>query len=278
MDSQSMLLLSRQLAIGYYEGPYAIPSGPDFSYAEYTRIIAARQADSDIARKERAYWFSRLDTLPGPLRLPHKNGATMTVQHPGFRNQLHRIDSARWAAVRHQITSRGLEPSTVLMVVFAEMLSMQSGQNHFCFNVKFQDRVRGIHDEVDDIVGNFDAAMLAEMDFRDGGEMLVQRARRVQKMVLEDLAHSSLVTATQVTAELNKRRDTPHKTYSPVTFESKFPLVRKLKKMDSQDRMFLFEPLVEENVTYHNHATAGMELDHQVRTPVIIPGICRDCH
>jgi pyochelin synthetase len=145
---------------------------------------------ADYSKSQRDYWWRRIDSLPEAIKLPKKDNLPSFARSPGFEVRRTGIPANEWEQISKSITSRGLQVSTALSVLFAEVIAMYTGTDHLCIN----------------IMGNFNSTLLLEFDFRNEEESLETRIRRTQKLFLQDLENSTLVTATEVISELNSRR------------------------------------------------------------------------
>src|SRR5204863_6198251 len=106
------------------------------------------------------------------------------------------VSSDRWKRILQQITARGLQASTAICTALATVASIWANTRHFCMNVMFMNRLPA-HPDVLEFTGNLNSGFLLEVDFRD--ELTFeQRAKRIQRQILDDQVHSQFMTLVDV--------------------------------------------------------------------------------
>ncbi len=196
MDAWSARVLARELASLLAEPTLALPplhiSFRDFVLAQ----IAAR--GSDATRRDRDYWRERVATLPPAPDLPLAV-APASIARPRFRRRRGRLDAAAWEALRRRAAARGLTPSSALLTAYAEVLALFARSPCFTLNLTTYNR-DAAHPQVNDLVGNFSALTLLEVD-HGAAEPVEARARRLSARLWRDLERSRF-TGVEVLREL----------------------------------------------------------------------------
>ncbi len=217
LDLMTWHLVMRDLTLAYHDTE--LPPLPALSYRDYA-LHYHRLKDSEQARAEREYWWRRLETFPEPPELPKVPLSQRPKQHPGFRHHEYRLPAERWQRIYRQITARGLQASAAVCAALATVISTFSNSKHFFLTSMFLNRVP-FHPEVMAFAGYSMSTFLLEVDFRDT-PTFEEKARRLQRELLESQVHSQFITGNDVIAELNRRRGRPMQPVSPVSFASLF--------------------------------------------------------
>ena len=95
-----------------------------------------------------------------------------------------------------------MTPSTAVMTAYGAVLARWSRNKSFCLNLSILNRLP-LHEEVNDIVGDFTAGSLLEMNMDQGGSFL-DMALRTNRRLFDDLDHR-LFTGVNVLRELQKK-------------------------------------------------------------------------
>ncbi|MEU5695817.1 amino acid adenylation domain-containing protein [Actinosynnema sp. NPDC020468] len=151
------------------------------------------------ARRDRAYWWDRLDSLPPAPDLPLLPGSG----RPRFRRHAARIEPRRWRGLRERAAAHGVTPSTAVLAAYQETLARWSARPDFTLNVTLLDRLP-LHPDVDRVVGDFTTVTLLALD-KPAGTVFADRARRAQQRLWQDLDHR-LCSGVEVLRELARRR------------------------------------------------------------------------
>jgi pyochelin synthetase len=205
-DSLSLQLLGRDLAL-LYSGQELPPL--ELSYRDY---IVAKTALRGSPIHERAldYWRRRLPTLPPPPELPVVNVSRSAGHLPFVALAARLLEPAPWERMKARANEAGLMAGTVLLTAFSDVVATWSKTADFSINSPFFDRLP-IHGEVNEIVGSFTLPNHLAVQASPGATFL-ERARRVQQQLVDDLEHCRYVSGVQVMRELAKARGgTPRK-------------------------------------------------------------------
>ncbi|SCE99947.1 amino acid adenylation domain-containing protein [Micromonospora viridifaciens] len=196
----------------HYADPQAHPDPLPVSFRDY--VLALDQVtDSEAYRRSRDYWLARIADLPPGPDLPLVAGTDRRHR----RRRSHLLDAPRWARLRARAARRGLTPSVVQLAAFAEVLGRYSRSGRFTVNVPLFNRMP-LHPRIDDIIGDFTAVTLLEIDVtpRDG---LGGLAERIQRQLWQDLEHRYF-SGVEVMRELSRQRGVPPGTFATVIFAS----------------------------------------------------------
>ncbi|MFD0471071.1 condensation domain-containing protein [Nonomuraea thailandensis] len=155
-DGWSSSVLSRDLLTFVADWNAALPP-LDIHFGDYVTSLAGLPA-TEAWQADRDWWWSRLDTLPGPPALPLA-ADPQEVRPVTMGNREHRWSAERWAALRRQCTDRGVTPSTAMLTAFGVVLARWAGHRRMLLNSLQLNRLP-IHPEVQRVVGAFAATML----------------------------------------------------------------------------------------------------------------------
>ncbi|WP_051133289.1 non-ribosomal peptide synthetase [Nocardia paucivorans] len=200
-DASSFFLLDRHLRQAYAEPSAHIPT-PQTTFADYVTYTRNRR-NSDAHTRAVEYWNRRIPTIPGPPTLPTRH---KTDSVPRFTRRADHLSAEQWeklgaVAARHKLT-----PSAVLLTVYADALVELSGDEHFSIMLTLMDRPLDLPD-IDQVVGEFTALVVHEVDHRES-ECFLDRARRTQQRLFDDLDHShhsAVDVLTDLTARTSRR-------------------------------------------------------------------------
>lgn len=211
VDGYSGFLLYKELYQLMNEPQIALPPLP-LSFRDYV-LASGNLQDTVYYQKSRDYWFNRIDKLPPAAELPLVPASAENTP-VRFSRRHDTLSAELWRKLKERGTKLGLTPSSILTAVFAEILSMWSKSSHFILNVTQFDR---LHPQVNDIVGDFTAPMLLEIN-NTSVEPFERRAIRIQRQLWEDLSHNA-ISAVGVLREMTRRRKGAYVTM-PIVFTS----------------------------------------------------------
>ncbi|MDP4511309.1 SDR family NAD(P)-dependent oxidoreductase [Nonomuraea turcica] len=148
-------------------------------------------------RDDRAahYWRERLDTLPGPPRLPVRDPDGTP---PRFVRHAARLSREEWAGLRDAASRYRVTPAAMLLTVYADVLARWAGPAGFCVTLTLFDRPP-IHPHVNRVVGDFTSLLLHEVP-AEPAATFAERAAATQARMFADLDHRGF-SALDVLAE-----------------------------------------------------------------------------
>ncbi|MEV0611986.1 SDR family NAD(P)-dependent oxidoreductase [Nonomuraea sp. NPDC050404] len=176
---------------------HALYTAPDAPLPPLDLHPAACAAALEGRRDDRAarYWRDRLDTLPGPPRLPIRDPDGTP---PRFVRRSARLDRTEWAAFVRAAARHRVTPAAALLTVYADVLARWSGSAGFCVTLTLFDRP-AIHPQVNRVVGDFTSLLLHEVPAEPAAVFAV-RAAATQARMFDDLDHRGF-SALDVLAE-----------------------------------------------------------------------------
>ncbi|MCI3150428.1 amino acid adenylation domain-containing protein [Streptomyces sp. GB4-14] len=253
IDAWSTSLLFREWAAAYRGIAASLPELP-LNYRDC--VVTARSIEgTPLHTASLEYWRGRIDSLPPAPELPlAKNPASL--DRPVFTHRSHRIEAEDWNRFKQQAAALGITPSAALCTAYAQVLAAWSKSSRFTLNLLFFNRLP-LHPDVGNVVGNFSATTLLEIDSSalDG---FAVRADRIQKQLWNDLEHSH-VSGVEVLRELHRTRGGAGRASMPVVFAS---TVNFAAKEDSAAATGLAQHLTA-------LGSAGREVSTSIRTPQV---------
>lgn len=213
-DGRSFEIIFGELA-ALYRDPNAELPPLHLSFRDYLTAFNKLE-QSEAFRVSREYWNKRLGTLPASPDLPFAVNPS-SIQKPRYTRRHGRMDRASWNSLREKAARTGLTPAGVLLSAYAEILSIWSKSAHFTINLTLFNRLP-LHEEVNEIVGDFTSVNLLEVD-NSGSESFVERARRSQGQLWQDLDHRYF-SGVRVVRELARFQGIGPKAIMPIVFTS----------------------------------------------------------
>src|ERR1700722_8693324 len=208
----------------YTQGPVLAntgPAGDDVPFADYISALDAARGQP-ATRRSRAYWLlDRLDGLPPHPALPLRTNPA-AITSPRFTQYTASLDQASWSTLKTKAASAGLDPATVLMAAYAEVLSRWGAGHRFTLTTAVENRLP-IHPGIADALGNFSSTLLVEIGI-DRHQTFTERAQALQTRLRRDLEHRHF-SGIEVLREL-ARRDSGADSRMPYTFSSTIDGIR----------------------------------------------------
>ncbi|HTE40537.1 MAG TPA: amino acid adenylation domain-containing protein, partial [Steroidobacteraceae bacterium] len=240
-----------------YEDRDAALAPLDVTFRDYMIADRRLRASGDYSRA-RDYWVGRLDSFPDAPKLPLAS-ASASPKGSFVRRRL-TLDEAAWSAVKRQAGLNGVSPTVALLTVFSQVLATWGSSKHFALNLTMFNR-RGVHEQVNRIVGDFTSSMLLEVKV-DSDLSFVDRALQLQNRLWQDMDHASF-SGVSVMRELNRRRGGSTPVAMPVVFTSVLGMEshagqQSAPNVDSQSLDS------EDDESFGISQTAQIWLDHQV--------------
>ncbi|TDT42715.1 pyochelin synthetase [Streptomyces sp. BK208] len=205
-------------------GPGADGGGPDAAGADGREevaptfrdyVLAARAArEGSRYRRDRDYWFSRLDDLPPAPELPLRTDAPNAP--PRFRRHGVTLTTRQWRTLERRAAEAGVTASGALVQAFAETLGRWSRKPRFTLSLTLQNRLP-LHAGIERLIGDFSSTSLLAVDLTSG-DTLLDRMRTTQDRLWDDLDHR-LCSGVEVLREVARRRGRTE-ALMPVTFTS----------------------------------------------------------
>ena len=215
LDAMSMALLFREWR-RWYDEPGWQPEPLRLSFRDYV-LAERRQQGSAAHQRARDYWMGRVDSLPAAPELPLRADPAAR-RSPRFSRREARLPRARWDALQARARQHGITPSCLLLAAYSAVLARWSASAHFTVNVVVSQR-QPLHPEVNQLLGDFAAPLLHEVDWREPRQGFLALARRLQARFIDDLAHPQL-GGVALLREWARRRHSTGQALMPVVFSS----------------------------------------------------------
>ena len=241
------LLVKEYMQLVSDPDPYLPPL--DLSFRDYV-LFTARQRESSAYRRAEDYWRKRLDTLPGPPRLPLAKQPA-DIARPHFVRRDLALDAETWRQLKERSAKAGVTPSIALTAAFARVLGRWGGSRHFTLNLTQFQRAP-VHLQVNRLIGDFTTILLLEIcdPGTNGFETLAQR---LGTQFWSDLEHAEY-GGLRVLHELARRAGGGGTLAMPVVFTS--ALARALPGLEPVDDIG--------TIVHSVSQTPQVWLDHQV--------------
>lgn len=214
VDGASLAMVFRDL-VRFYQERTQQPEPHELSFRDCVLANRAFQQTKDYERA-RNYWMARLEELPLPPDLPLAK-SPKEIERPAFQRRKDFVGKSAWESVKGIAARNGLTPTGVLLAVYAEVLGYWSRNSSFIINIPVFNRLPW-HSDVDKIVGDFSTVELLSV-VHDSKLSFLERARRVQTQVWEDLEHRHF-DGVEVTRELARIRGDSSEAITPYVFTS----------------------------------------------------------
>ncbi|WP_084262886.1 non-ribosomal peptide synthetase [Actinomadura formosensis] len=196
-DSLSLMQILRELSL--------LNSGAELPPLALTTrdYVVAKTNLKGTPIYERAldYWRRRLPTLPPPPELPIQ---VARADGPPVSKALtvRILEPESWTRFKTRVQEAGLMPGAALLTAFCDVAALWSKTEEFSINAPFWDRLP-VHEDVGSIVGSFALPNHLRV-LASPGSTFLERARRLQRQLIEDLEHCRYVSGVQVMRELAK--------------------------------------------------------------------------
>ncbi len=183
-DGDSVGLIFRDL-LDLYADPDRPMSVPPLSFRDYVLALAPTRQGAAFERA-RAYWTSRLDSLPPAPALPLARSPE-AIGTPRFERLTGRLGAESWSRIKKKAAQQGLTTASVVSTAFSQTLSRWSQSPLFSLTVTLFNRLP-LHPRMVDLVGDFTTLTLLEVEAR-GDRSFAESARLVQEQMWRDLDH-----------------------------------------------------------------------------------------
>lgn len=172
-----------------------------YKFSDYAMFNQQRKGSLKW-HQDRMYWLERLKKLPEAPILPQDGRAADKCEntYEFYRFQKH-INQSDWKRIKEIAGEYGVTVSSVLIGIYAEVISRWSSNKHFTLNLPIQNRPT-IGNNTNSIVGDFTAVNLLEVNVTQNMSF-IERVKEITKRLMEDLEHNSF-SGVEVLRELSK--------------------------------------------------------------------------
>ena len=216
-DALSWKILYREVRC-LYDDPDATLPALQLRFRDYVTALPAVHEGSSY-EQARQYWHDRLDALPAPPAFPLASQPRDLHEVRFSRRQLS-LPAEDLRALRRVARDHGATLSALLLAAFSETLARFTNSSEFLVNVTVYNRLP-IHQQVDDIVGDFTSLLLAHANL--SGATFGDRLRGLQRQLWTDL-DNRLYSGLQVLHDLRDRSADRRSAAAPVVFTSTLDL------------------------------------------------------
>lgn len=251
VDAWSLMLIFREWHAFYRDQTYA-PKPTDLTFRDYLHAEEALKHGSGYAAS-RKHWLDRIDSIPLAPGLPQSGRIEAGRKYEFTRRQV-KLPATSWEAIKAYARRSGVTPSGALLAALSRTIGRWSKTPHYSLNLTLFNR-RGLHPDVDMVVGDFTSLMVLEVSV-DTGTSFLERALEIQKRFLEDFQHRQY-SAVEVLREVRRRRNLQNTAILPVVFTS--TLMLDGSRGESSAGLECFGP-----IGYGISQTPQVWLDHQI--------------
>ncbi|MFH9397041.1 amino acid adenylation domain-containing protein [Streptomyces sp. NPDC017556] len=169
----------------FYHEPGQDPAPLALSFRDY---VLAEEELRRTPRYERSleYWRKRVRELPAAPELPTVQ-ATGDGGRLGFVRRHARLDAELWGRIKAKAGEFGVTPSSAMLAAFAVTIGTWSKTQRFTLNFTAVNRLP-VHEEVDDLVGEFASFDLLEVDAVSASDF-AELVRELQRQSWADFDH-----------------------------------------------------------------------------------------
>ena len=212
LDASSFPLLMNDVRF-FYENPEGTLPELRLTFRDYVMSLGDLE-ESDEYKKAERYWNERIPTLPPAPEFFFKT--TLAALDDSRFKRLHAPWSLEdWKKLEGKAAKLGLTGTIVLLSAFAEVLRLWNRHQNFCINISYFNR-RGLHPQVNDILGDFTDILLLEAR-NPAGSTLLERAKLLQEQFWRDMEHRDF-SGVRVIRELLRRRPGGGTVLMPIVF------------------------------------------------------------
>ncbi|MFI5798198.1 amino acid adenylation domain-containing protein [Streptomyces sp. NPDC051677] len=201
LDWLSMQQVLSELDRRYQQPDCELPA-VDATFRDYV-LAERRLRDTERHERDRAYWWNRIDELPGAPALPLREDHDPATTPPRFRRLTATLDHRLWQSLKARAAEHGITPANAVLAAYAETIGRWSSTERFCLGLPVLNRMP-LHPHVDRLLGDFTSLSLLAVD-AEGRTSLTERARALGERIFDDLDHR-LYSGVEVLRELTRRR------------------------------------------------------------------------
>ncbi len=184
---------------------------PDVTFRDVI-VEKANRKDETGVEKAKEYWLNRMDSLPSAPELPILSAAPQTTS-VSQKNTI--LSYGEWEKIEAYAKENKLTATSIVLNVYADVLSRWSADSHFTINVTMADR-RNPKADVSGLVGDFTIVDLLEIK-QDPNRSFIERAGDIQQQLWRDLEHTEF-SGVSVIRELKRAKESEN--LFPVVFTS----------------------------------------------------------
>ncbi len=216
-DWGSYEILLREWAQLYHQPRHPLLT-PALSFRDYV-VAEKKLKETALYQQSAQYWLQRLASLPPAPELPLALEPS-TLKSPQFKRHQTSVEAKDWSRIKAKATQFGLTSTSLLLTVFAEILTRWSKRPQFSLNLTLFNRLTLFDQaQIDQIVGDFTSLTLLAVDHSNPSETLAERGKRLQSQLWHDLDHRYF-SGIQVLRALSAQQDGAGQVLMPIVFTS----------------------------------------------------------
>ena len=166
----------------YYDDPHAIPQ-VDHSFFDYCLSKTKLQKSKGYERAKN-YWLSDEASLPPAPNISHFN-SDMSAENAVFDRLTETMAQDEWVKIKENILAQGIQPYVLMLALYAKILALYSGSNHFTVNLPVTNRKAASKNTI----GDFTSVLLIDVDVAQ--ENISILCEKIQKKILKALKNRS---------------------------------------------------------------------------------------
>ncbi|CAF4205726.1 unnamed protein product, partial [Rotaria sp. Silwood2] len=221
LDALSMTIFWHEL-LQFYTHPELKLNDLELSIRDYILGLKLIQ-ELPIYTEDESYWIERLPMFPlnGPdLPLAH---SPKGIKVQKFQRVTSNFETQLWQLLQKSLQSLKITPVSLLVTLYAHVLSKWSNQQHFVINLPLFNRLP-LHSQTNEILGEFTSILPLEIDFQSSSTLAIgtsfgESVQCIQDRLWHYLDHSTY-SGLKFFRELSKRRAEGNVIIYPVVFTS----------------------------------------------------------
>lgn len=182
-DARSMFIVGKEI-MDIYNGK-SVDAPVQISFRDYMKGVEQLK-ESDIYKRDKAYWQERLDSIAAAPQLPMIADPSEIV-NPHFSRLTQTVDKATWHKIKSYCAKIKVSPIAFLLTCFSNVLGYWSNEKKFTVNFTVSNRYP-FHKDIDRIVGDFTSLMLVEVDCTET-DNFEKKIIIMQKIVANTIEH-----------------------------------------------------------------------------------------
>lgn len=200
LDGWSVELFIGELGSLYNTGHYLYEEKPDFNFKDYVAYLE-KQKETEKYKRDRDYWYKRIDTLPEAAVLPKMDNIRNLGSAEGTQN-ICGISLECFETLKRKASERGVSIFSVLLTSFAYVIGKWNMKKRFMLNIPEFNRPP-LGKDIDKVMGVYSSFLLYTSEI-DSNLSFYENVRHTQEEILELKEHNSF-TGMEIIREINRR-------------------------------------------------------------------------
>lgn len=213
-DVQSFHIVLSEAVKFYQDEGFELPP-LRYSFEDYQRQAEQNMASAEYA-EAKAWWLSKIDTLPPPPQLPIV-ARPEDIAEPKFVRLQQSLAKPLWQKLKGRAKKFKLTHTAVLLAAFGEVLASYCERGDFTLNMTQFNR-KAFHPDAQKIVGDFTSVLLVDCDLTERMSF-IERATTMAERIWENISRSEF-GGVAIIREMSKRQKLGPSATMPVVFTS----------------------------------------------------------